>query len=181
MDNRDAPRHIDMVGEHDVPEPPRRFWPILQRLFRRRIGRMNGIFAPPPAPPASAGGRGRRAASAAPPARCDGPRKRRAARRGTAWRALDRQVRMREGRASGGYQGRGPRDGPDGKAEGDDHNDSARKHDIVDLLEPEPYAQTWQEYQRGSSGFPLVEDDLIVEGTAPLDARGTRRKGESCH
>jgi hypothetical protein len=48
----------------------------------------------------------------------------------------------------------------------DDHNDSARKHDIVDLLEPEPYAKTWQEYQRGSSHFPLVEDDLVVEGTA---------------
>jgi hypothetical protein len=92
---------------------------IVEALQRRRIGRMNGIFAPSPAPPASAGGRGPRAASAAPPARCDGPRKRRAARRGTAWRALDRQVRMREeGRASGGSQGRGPRDGPAGKAEG---------------------------------------------------------------
>jgi hypothetical protein len=30
----------------------------------------------------------------------------------------------------------------------DDHNNSARKHDIVDLLEPEPYVKTWQEYQR---------------------------------
>jgi hypothetical protein len=49
----------------------------------------------------------------------------------------------------------------------DDHNSSVRKHDIVDLLEPEPYAKTWQEYQRGSSGFPLIEDDLIVGGTAP--------------
>jgi hypothetical protein len=48
----------------------------------------------------------------------------------------------------------------------DDHNNSDRKHDIVDLLELEPYVKTWQEYQRDSSHFPLVEDDLIVEGTA---------------
>jgi hypothetical protein len=50
----------------------------------------------------------------------------------------------------------------------DDHSDSARKHDIVDLLEPEPYAKTWHEYQRDRPIFPLIEDDLIVEGTAPL-------------
>ena len=48
----------------------------------------------------------------------------------------------------------------------DDHDGSARRHDIVDLLEPEPYAQTWQEYQRDSPIFPLIEDDLIIEGMA---------------
>ena len=48
----------------------------------------------------------------------------------------------------------------------DDHNNSTLTHDIVDLLEPEPYAKTWQAYQRGSSHFPLVEDNLVVEGTA---------------
>jgi hypothetical protein len=49
----------------------------------------------------------------------------------------------------------------------DDHNGSATRHDIVDLLEPEPYAQTWQEYQRNSSHFPPPsEDDLIIEGIA---------------
>ena len=46
----------------------------------------------------------------------------------------------------------------------DDHDGSARRHDIVDLLEPEPYAQTWQEYQRDGPIFPLIEDDLIIEG-----------------
>ena len=48
----------------------------------------------------------------------------------------------------------------------DDHNSSALTHDIVDLLDLDPYAQTWQEYQRGSSNFPCIEDDLIVKGTA---------------
>jgi len=48
----------------------------------------------------------------------------------------------------------------------DDHNGSAHRYDIVDLLEPEPYAQTWQEYQRDSSHLPLIEDDLIIEGMA---------------
>ena len=49
----------------------------------------------------------------------------------------------------------------------DDHNGSARTHDIIDLLEPDPYAQTWQEYQRDSSHFPPpIEDDLIIEGIA---------------
>lgn len=48
----------------------------------------------------------------------------------------------------------------------DEHDGSARTHDIVDLLEPEPYAQTWQEYQRDSSHLPLIEDDLIIEGMA---------------
>jgi hypothetical protein len=59
----------------------------------------------------------------------------------------------------------------------DDHNDSARKHDIVDLLEPEPYAKTWQEYQRGSPRFPLMEDDLIIEGTASFDVRRNEKEG----
>lgn len=44
----------------------------------------------------------------------------------------------------------------------DDHNSSALTHDIVDLLDLDPYAQTWQEYQRGSSNFPCIEDDLII-------------------
>lgn len=48
----------------------------------------------------------------------------------------------------------------------DDHNSSALTHDIVDLLEPEPDAQTWQEYQRDSPIFPLIEDALIIEGIA---------------
>ncbi len=48
----------------------------------------------------------------------------------------------------------------------DDHNGRPPKHDIVDLLEQEPYKATWKEYQRGSSNFPLIEDDLIVKGTA---------------
>ena len=48
----------------------------------------------------------------------------------------------------------------------DEHDGSANTHDIVDLLEPEPYAKTWQAYQRSSSTFPLIEDDLIVEGIA---------------
>jgi hypothetical protein len=39
-----------------------------------------------------------------------------AARCGAALRGLDRRLRMGEGRASGVYQGRGPRDGPAGKA-----------------------------------------------------------------
>jgi hypothetical protein len=46
----------------------------------------------------------------------------------------------------------------------DEHDGSARTHDIVHLLEPEPYKVTWEEYQCGSSKFPLIEDDLIVEG-----------------
>jgi hypothetical protein len=48
----------------------------------------------------------------------------------------------------------------------DDHNGSANTHDIVDLLEPELRKKTWEEYQRDSSRFPRIEDDLIVEGTA---------------
>ena len=48
----------------------------------------------------------------------------------------------------------------------DEHDGSARTHDIVDLLEPEPYAQTWQEYQRDNPLFPLIESDLIIEGIA---------------
>ncbi len=47
----------------------------------------------------------------------------------------------------------------------DEHDGSARTHDIVDLLEPEPYAKTWQEYQRESSNFTFI-DSLIIEGTA---------------
>ncbi len=48
----------------------------------------------------------------------------------------------------------------------DEHAGSARTHDIVDLLEPEPYNATWKEYQRDSATFPLMEDDLIIEGIA---------------
>jgi hypothetical protein len=48
----------------------------------------------------------------------------------------------------------------------DDQDSSARTHDIVDLLEPEPYKATWKAYQRDSSHFLLIEDELIVEGTA---------------
>lgn len=48
----------------------------------------------------------------------------------------------------------------------DDHNGRSPKHDIVDLLEPAPYKATWQEYQRDSPNFPLIEDDLIIEGSA---------------
>jgi len=48
----------------------------------------------------------------------------------------------------------------------DEHDGSARTHDIVDLLEPEPYVKTWREYQRDSPIFPLIEDDLIIEGIA---------------
>jgi hypothetical protein len=89
-----------------------------ERLLRDEYRKSKHHFRPASATarlgPTSASDRGPRAASAAPPARRDGPRKRRAARRGAAWRALDLQGRMREGRASGGYQGRGPRDGPGG-------------------------------------------------------------------
>lgn len=48
----------------------------------------------------------------------------------------------------------------------DDHDGGTVAHDMVDLLTPEPYAQTWGEYQRQSPVFPLKEDDLIIEGTA---------------
>lgn len=48
----------------------------------------------------------------------------------------------------------------------DDHNSSPPKHDIVDLLTPEPYTKTWQEYQRERPIFPLIEDDLIIECVA---------------
>jgi hypothetical protein len=48
----------------------------------------------------------------------------------------------------------------------DDHDGRASKHDIVDLLEVIPYNETWGEYQRESSGIPLIEDDLIIEGRA---------------
>lgn len=48
----------------------------------------------------------------------------------------------------------------------DEHDGSARMYDIIDLLEPGPYKATWEEYQRSSSSFPLIEDDLIIEGTA---------------
>ena len=59
-----------------------------------RIGKINGIFASPPAPPTSASGRPARAALAAPPARRGGLQKRRAARRGAAMRGLDMRLRM---------------------------------------------------------------------------------------
>ncbi len=45
----------------------------------------------------------------------------------------------------------------------DDHYGSALTHDIVTLLEPEPYAKIWQEYQRDSSTFTFI-DSLIIEG-----------------
>jgi hypothetical protein len=60
----------------------------------KRIGKINGIFASPPAPPTSASGRPARAALAAPPARRGGLQKRRAARRGAAMRGLDMRLRL---------------------------------------------------------------------------------------
>jgi hypothetical protein len=47
----------------------------------------------------------------------------------------------------------------------DNHYGSAHTHDIVTLLEPEPYARTWQEYQRASSTFTFI-DSLIIKDTA---------------
>ena len=49
----------------------------------------------------------------------------------------------------------------------DEHNSRPPKHDIVDLLEQEPYQAMWKEYQRDSSHFPPpIEDYLTIEGIA---------------
>jgi hypothetical protein len=58
------------------------------------------------------------AALATSPARRDGLPQRRAARRGAAMRGLDRQIRMGEAEDLRVLRGRGPRDGPSGKAGG---------------------------------------------------------------
>jgi hypothetical protein len=63
-------------------------------VARERRGSLKGIFAPPLPPPVLAGGRCPLAAIAAPPARCGGLRKRRAARRAEALRALDMRLRQ---------------------------------------------------------------------------------------
>lgn len=48
----------------------------------------------------------------------------------------------------------------------DDQAGGNLSHDLVDLLEPDPYEGTWKEYQRDTPVFPLIEDDLVIEGTA---------------
>ncbi len=48
----------------------------------------------------------------------------------------------------------------------DDHHGSAGHHDTVYLLTPELYVPTWEEYQRDSTSFSLIEDDLLIEGAA---------------
>jgi hypothetical protein len=85
---------------------------------RSSIGNLKGIFVAPQWPPASAVSRGPLAALAAPPARGGGLRKRCAAGRGVAARSVDMQIRMGDGRASGGYGGRGLRDHRFADAEG---------------------------------------------------------------
>ncbi len=49
---------------------------------------------------------------------------------------------------------------------GKNNDGSPRKHGDVDLLQPGPHKAIWKEYQRDSPIFPLVEDDLIIEGIA---------------
>jgi len=48
----------------------------------------------------------------------------------------------------------------------DDHNNSSSKYDIVNLLAREPYQRTWDEYQLDSQSFSLIENDLLIEGSA---------------
>lgn len=48
----------------------------------------------------------------------------------------------------------------------DEHDGNPLSHDLVDLLESKPYEDTWKEYQRNTPVFPLVEDDLVIRGTA---------------
>jgi hypothetical protein len=62
------------------------------------------------------------------PARRDGLPQRRAARRGAARRGLDRQRRRGEAEDFRVLRGRGPRDGPSGKA-GSGETDSVRRED----------------------------------------------------
>jgi hypothetical protein len=52
----------------------------------------------------------------------------------------------------------------------DDHGGRDNKEDDVFLLAREVYDIRWKQYQRESRIFPLIEDDLIIEGTAPLRA-----------
>jgi hypothetical protein len=63
----------------------------------------------------------------------------------------------------------------------DDHDGRNNKEDDVFLLAREVYEIRWKQYQRDSPIFTLIEDDLIIEGTASVGERGTKRENEPCH
>jgi hypothetical protein len=45
-------------------------------------------------------------------------------------------------------------------------DENSRTYAHVTLLEPGLYSATWEDYQRGSSRIPCIEDDLVIEGIA---------------